>query len=176
MSAQVNGVKYGPAKGKVHAFIAVDGKIICIFKTPPPDSVGELFALALEEGKVPSHNKWSRENDSACEAIKYVLANSCESPMEFLRCWTYGDFDAIRQEWENVPDSVFIGADQFHPLTKEPERFTCKGKGGEYELIGESTGAGNSSGLTVLVYRDTETGCLFHRVAEDFNNRMEKLP
>lgn len=176
MSAPVKLAQYHPARGKVHAFISNGGDFVCIFKTAPPETVGHLFAAALQDGKVPSHSKWSRENDSACEAIKYVLANQCESPMEFLRCWTYGDFDAIRQEWENVPDSVFIGADQFHPLTKETELFTCAGKGGEYELIGESAGAGHSRGETIRVYRDTSTGHLFHRMPEDFENRMEKLP
>lgn len=51
--------------------------------------------------------------DAAVAAIAYALKN--ESPMDFLRCWFEGDFEALRNEWENVPDEVFIGAD---PLFK----------------------------------------------------------
>lgn len=56
-------------------------------------------------------------SDAAVAAIKYVLKNQGESPIEFLHAWTYGNFDAIRKEWENVPDEVFIGADPLHPET-----------------------------------------------------------
>lgn len=54
--------------------------------------------------------------ESALAAIKYALEHTLESPMEFLRCWNEGDFEAIRREWPNVPDVVFIGAD---PLFKK---------------------------------------------------------
>lgn len=47
----------------------------------------------------------------AAAAIKYVIEHPCDSPIEFLRCWYYGDFGSIRKEWEDVPDEVFIGAD-----------------------------------------------------------------
>lgn len=52
--------------------------------------------------------------------------------------------------------------------------FTCKGKGGEYELVGYSNGAGTSRGTTVVVYRDASNpSALYHRDADDFNDRME---
>lgn len=53
--------------------------------------------------------------------------------------------------------------------------FTCKGKGGEYRLIGNATGAGKSAGSVVIVYQDTTTDRLFFRDGVDFDNRMEKI-
>lgn len=55
------------------------------------------------------------------------------------------------------------------------EFYTCEGKGGEYELIGLATGAGLTKGEDRQIYRDTTTGQLFLRGAEDFANRMVKL-
>ena len=54
---------------------------------------------------------------AANAAIKYVLANPCESPMEFLRCWNEGSFSSIREEWPDAPEELFIGADALHPET-----------------------------------------------------------
>nr|WP_192963457.1 hypothetical protein [Pseudomonas fluorescens]CEK42292.1 hypothetical protein PQBR57_0339 [Pseudomonas fluorescens SBW25] len=46
--------------------------------------------------------------------IDYVLANPCESPMEFLRCWNEGSFDSLREEWPDAPKAIY-GADSLHP-------------------------------------------------------------
>lgn len=51
--------------------------------------------------------------NAAVAAITYALNN--DDPISFLRCWNEGNFDALRNEWEDVPDEVFIGAD---PLFK----------------------------------------------------------
>lgn len=58
-------------------------------------------------------------NDAAVAAIQYAIENSDEEPIQFLRCWYHGDFDAIRQEWNDVPDEVFIGADPLFAAGKE---------------------------------------------------------
>lgn len=52
--------------------------------------------------------------DAAVAAIAYALGHPCESPMEFLRCWNEGNFEALRTEWPEVPAEVFIGADPLH--------------------------------------------------------------
>lgn len=58
-------------------------------------------------------------SNAAVAAIEYALHNRDESPMEFLNCWMHGEFDVIRNEWPNVPDEVFIGADPlFQPKEK----------------------------------------------------------
>lgn len=53
--------------------------------------------------------------------------------------------------------------------------YTCIGKGGAYEHIGVTIGAGTSRGQEVVVYCDTDTGQLFHRTPEDFEARMQRL-
>lgn len=52
--------------------------------------------------------------DAAVAAIAYALEHPFESPMEFLRCWNEGNFEALRTEWAEVPAEVFIGADPLH--------------------------------------------------------------
>ncbi|QIR16578.1 hypothetical protein [Shewanella aestuarii] len=64
----------------------------------------------------------------AVAAIEYAL--TAEEGMTFLRLWNEGEFDIIREEWHDVPDEVFIGAD---PL------FTHQ----KLALMGESNGAGH---------------------------------
>lgn len=45
-------------------------------------------------------------------AIAFALQDDdCEA---FLRCWNEGDFEAIRREWPEAPEDVFIGADPLH--------------------------------------------------------------
>lgn len=63
------------------------------------------------------------ENNSypAVAAIEYALRHSLDEPMEFLRCWMGGDFDSLREEWNDVPDEVFIGADPLFKRTANPE-------------------------------------------------------
>lgn len=55
------------------------------------------------------------------------------------------------------------------------ERYTCIGKGGEYELLGLASGAGTLNGLSHMVYRNRD-GVMFVREPEDFLVRMERLP
>ena len=71
-------------------------------------------------------------NDSAVAAIKYAL-EKCENvfdSMWFLRLWNEGEFEAIREEYEDVPNEVFIDAD---PLFKSPAHIE---DGEEVEVVG----------------------------------------
>lgn len=52
------------------------------------------------------------ENDAAVEAIQFALEN--DEGLAFLRCWNEGNFQAIRDEWPEAPEKVFIGADPLH--------------------------------------------------------------
>lgn len=49
--------------------------------------------------------------------IGFVLANRSESPLEFLQCWNEGDFEALRKEWPEAPEEIYIGPDTQHPKT-----------------------------------------------------------
>lgn len=56
-------------------------------------------------------------------------------------------------------------------------RYTCIGKGGDYEFLGTATGSGTSRGAPQpYVYRDVATGQLYFREATDFYTRMEPQP
>jgi hypothetical protein len=65
------------------------------------------------------------------------------------------------------------------PLAPESEalpRYTCVGKGGEYELLGSAIGSGTLKDMSAIpVYRDTTTGQLFVRTPLDFSTRMSCL-
>ena len=52
--------------------------------------------------------------DPATAAIEFAISYECECPMEFLRCWFEGEFEAIRNEWPEAPETVFIGADPLY--------------------------------------------------------------
>jgi hypothetical protein len=53
--------------------------------------------------------------------------------------------------------------------------YTCKGKGGVYELIGVAYGAGTSRGTIVNLYREAEIGVMYFRTPADFHDRMERI-
>lgn len=52
---------------------------------------------------------------AAVAAIQFALET--DQGLEFLRLWNEGEFDAIREDWPEAPESVFIGADPLHPQT-----------------------------------------------------------
>lgn len=60
-------------------------------------------------------------------------------------------------------------------MTQNAKRYTSVSKGGEYEVVGTSSGAGQRKGDVVIVYRDTGTGQIHHREPEDFAMRMKVI-
>ncbi|MEB0222106.1 hypothetical protein [Pseudomonas sp. AB12(2023)] len=55
-------------------------------------------------------------NYAAVAAIQFALET--EDGLQFLRCWNEGNFEAIRDEWPEAPEEVFIGADPLHKPSK----------------------------------------------------------
>ena len=51
---------------------------------------------------------------AAVAAIQFALET--DEGLDFLRCWNEGEFDTLREEWPEAPDSIYVGAD---PLFKE---------------------------------------------------------
>lgn len=47
------------------------------------------------------------DTEPAVAAIEFMLSQECECPMDFIRCWDEGDFDAIREEWPEAPKEVY---------------------------------------------------------------------
>lgn len=89
-------------------------------------------------------------NDSAVAAIKYAL-EKCEDPFDsmwFLRLWNEGDFESIREEYEDVPDEVFIDAD---PLLKSPAHIE---DGEEVEVVGYRHVALNVKSMSSVCHQD----------------------
>jgi len=58
----------------------------------------------------------SSGSDAAVAAIAFALDRGTEEPIEFLRLWNEREFDALRKEWPDAPEEVYIGAD---PLFKQ---------------------------------------------------------
>ena len=53
--------------------------------------------------------------NAAVAAIQFALET--DEGLTFLRCWNEGNFVAIRREWPEAPEAVFVGADPLHPST-----------------------------------------------------------
>lgn len=95
-----------------------------------------------------------------------------EDVHESFRYWDDPTNDGMPWDWHDVTHWYDFTAKAPAPLW----RFTCKGKGGEYELLGVARGAGTSkAGESLAVYRDVATGCLYYRQMDDFDNRMERI-
>lgn len=60
-------------------------------------------------------------------------------------------------------------------MNQNAKRYTSVSKGGEFEIVGTSSGAGQRKGDVVIVYRNVETGQFLHREPEDFAMRMKPL-
>lgn len=58
-------------------------------------------------------------------------------------------------------------------MSQNAKRYTSVSKGGEFEVIGTSSGAGQRKGDVVIVYRNVDTGQIQHREPEDFAMRMK---
>ena len=54
-------------------------------------------------------------SDGSCQAavaaIQFALELDADECKMFLRYWNEGEFDILREEWGDIPDEVFIGAD-----------------------------------------------------------------
>lgn len=61
------------------------------------------------------------DQGAAVAAIAYALDREhCfddRDAVRFLTYWNEGEFDKLRNNWCDVPDAVFIGADPMHPAT-----------------------------------------------------------
>jgi|AntRauTorcE11897_2_1112592.scaffolds.fasta_scaffold63447_1 hypothetical protein len=77
----------------------------------------ELDRVCRElESRMGSQSDDKGTTDAAVAAIDFALQPDSDG-VEFLRVWFHGDFDAIRKEWPDAPESVFVGANPLHPAT-----------------------------------------------------------
>ena len=55
---------------------------------------------------------------AAVAAIQFAISNS--EGIAFLRCWNEGDFEAIRRDWPEAPEDVFLGLETFPSQENKP--------------------------------------------------------
>ncbi|MYM37236.1 hypothetical protein GTP38_23190 [Duganella sp. FT94W] len=55
--------------------------------------------------------------NAAVAAIHFALELTDGTEIDFLRVWNEGNFDALRKEWPEAPEAIYIGADPSHPET-----------------------------------------------------------
>jgi hypothetical protein len=74
---------------------------------------------------------------AAIAAIQFALSNP--EGMEFLRLWNEGEFDILRRDWPEAPDSVYIGADSKSADVARPKRrpYNASGSLSEYGVFPE---------------------------------------
>jgi hypothetical protein len=89
------------------------------------------------------------------------FGNYGQDEVEALQSWSFEILEMLEDQ----------------PTAKPLPRYTCIGKAGVYELLGESLGAGDDlRGTFQMIYRDVVTGQLYNRNRESFAERMEFLP
>ena len=74
------------------------------------------YAVYLAKMNVKLLEEYSHP-DPASAAIAYALGT--EDMFEFLSYWNEGEFQILCDNWEDIPDDVFIGADQFLKSSKK---------------------------------------------------------
>ncbi len=60
-------------------------------------------------------------------------------------------------------------------MSSNAKHYTSVSKGGKFEVLGTSSGAGQRKGDVVIVYRDLDSGKILHREPEDFAMRMKPV-
>ena len=51
--------------------------------------------------------------------ISYMLGKGyMEEPLQFLRCWNEGNFEALREEWPDAPEEIYL-ADPLYKGNKQ---------------------------------------------------------
>lgn len=79
-------------------------------------TITEALNLIAE---APAQRKIVETNDPAIAVIDYVVKHPTEDVIAFLNCWNEGDFEALRREWPDAPEEIYIGAD---PLYVSPQQ------------------------------------------------------
>ena len=73
-------------------------------------------ALAAMQVAVDELDEYEKSAVCFNAVISYILNEGrTEDPVEFLRCWSEGNFDALREEWPDAPEEIYFA----DPLYKE---------------------------------------------------------
>ena len=75
-------------------------------------ALNDLDAVCDEADARPSTPPPASQGSAAVAAVAFALQT--DQGMDFLRLWNEGEFDALRREWPEAPESIYIGADPLH--------------------------------------------------------------
>ena len=135
--------------------------------SPPGECVSgprELLAMALEAVESTMQDAYNRGGQVCCGVGNGPECCGCPDP-----------------DWSAEDQAIMGGLAPAQRelrtlLAQQPANIiTCIGKGGQYEPVGVSTGAGTSRDEERVIYRDCATGRLFHREPRDYAARMAPL-
>ncbi len=84
--------------------------LMCVTGGDPAEWTTAYENLVEYVGDIEEELEDSRKSDECFNAvIEYMLGKGyMESPLEFLRCWNEGDFDALREEWPDAPEEIYL--------------------------------------------------------------------
>ncbi|WP_439125903.1 MAG: hypothetical protein ACNJA3_28765 (plasmid) [Pseudomonas rhizophila] len=84
------------------------------FGGTPTEAVAKVLSLLGKPYVLADADELN--SDAAVAAIQFALKD--DEGMQFLRLWNQCDFDVIRREWPEAPETVFIGADPLYKPSK----------------------------------------------------------
>lgn len=108
----------GVSEEEVHSYTTDTAQLLALLEISHISGSGmSAEGIAALEGVEAEYAAMVRANSdhgnhASVAAIDFALKT--EDGLGFLRCWNEGNFEAIRDEWPEAPEEVFIGADQFH--------------------------------------------------------------
>jgi hypothetical protein len=106
--------KYTFDNGKYEVQAADDGSSLKAYRYGEfwQNMIGDNLTAALVNriDELEKEVEESRKADECWNAvISYMLGKGyMESPLEFLRCWNEGNFDALREEWPDAPEEIYL--------------------------------------------------------------------
>lgn len=105
------------SNGQVHQWeLCKTSEATDAFERSPHHEYRQIFTMQSQAQQ--------ESNSASNAAMEYALKNH---DLEFLHTWFHGNFDAIRKEWSDAPEAVFIGADPFYKPAPEGDK-PCKQK------------------------------------------------
>jgi hypothetical protein len=116
-----------PASEQQQAVAYCDNHVLDQIRNGRGSSVGVTPAQHRREGQnnalytAPVTEQEDHSASTAAIAFALWVEQEEGEGITFLGMWNDGEFEAIRKEWPNCPDEVFIGADPLFVPSKEPK-------------------------------------------------------
>ena len=72
------------------------------------DGNGSNLIQVVGMGTYVPASEYERTQRSFCAAVEFACEDIDGYGLAFLKRWNEGDFDAIREEWPEAPEDVFL--------------------------------------------------------------------